>query len=356
MAESLSSSETSGANLDLSFERLRRTTFWKFNACLVAFLLVQGIAPSHAYFNEQAVDPELAFAEQGIDNENALITANEDGFIFKIAGQSEQGNRKLMADIIDYEVQSGDSLSTIAQKFQVSQSTITQNNSIVNTHSLKVGQKLLIPPVDGVIHTVKENETLQKIAQKYKLDKIDTIIAQNKIADGSLLQVNQTLIIPGAKIEAPRDYIAYNRNITDNARGPSAAPDVAFSGNIKQGGFIKPANGIYTSRFGPGHYGIDIANRGKGPIFAAADGIVQKASYGWNGGYGNMITINHADLNASTLYGHNSELYVKPGDYVKQGQVIAWMGNSGRVYGATGLHLHFELAIDGKKRNPLSFF
>jgi murein DD-endopeptidase MepM/ murein hydrolase activator NlpD len=57
-----------------------------------------------------------------------------------------------------------------------------------------------------------------------------------------------------------------------------------------------------------------------------------------------------------TLYGHNEKLYVETGQYVDQGQTIAWMGRSGRVYGPTGIHVHFEVRINGVKYNPMNFF
>lgn len=355
--ENGNNSDNPGSNQELSFEKLRKTTFWKLTACSLAFFLVQGAVPTYAYFDQFEEDYYALLTNQDIQEEPSLITANDDGFIFKVAGQSELGNRKNMADIIEHEVQPGENLSIIAHKYQIKQSTITQNNSIINTHRLKTGQTLLIPPVDGVIHTVKSKETLQKIAKKYKIKNTSEIVAQNKLEEGAVLQVNQLLIIPGAKIEIPRDYIAYNRGVADNALGGSyKSVNMPGSNTIKRGGFIKPTNGIYTKRFGRGHYAVDIANRGKGPIYAAADGVVQKSSFGWNGGYGNVIVLSHPAMNATTLYAHNSELYVKVGDKVTQGQVIGWMGNTGRVYGRTGIHLHFEIAINGVKRNPLSFF
>lgn len=326
--------------------------FMKFTASALAFFLIQGVTPLYAFQN---------FEEEGIvnidSNENlasgALATV-EDGFVFTIAGQSERGNRALMADVIKYEVQAGDSVSSIAQKFQISQKTITWNNSQINTSKLQPGQELLILPVDGVLHTVKSGDTLNAIAKEYSVTDTSAILAQNKLEDTSLT-ADQKIIVPGGKIkEVTRDYIAYNRS--DSGTTNRYNSDAQYEGTIRPGGFIKPANGIYTKTFQAGHYAVDIANRAKGPIFASADGVVTKAATGWNGGYGNMVTLNHPDKGATTLYAHMTEFYVKPGDQVTQGQVIGWMGNTGRVYGATGIHLHFEIAIDGRKRNPISFF
>ena len=57
-----------------------------------------------------------------------------------------------------------------------------------------------------------------------------------------------------------------------------------------------------------------------------------------------------------TLYAHMEAVYVKAGDQVYQGQTIGWMGRTGRVYGRTGIHLHFEVRVNGVKRNPLAYF
>jgi murein DD-endopeptidase MepM/ murein hydrolase activator NlpD len=89
-------------------------------------------------------------------------------------------------------------------------------------------------------------------------------------------------------------------------------------------------------------------------VFAAEDGTVVRAEYGWNGGFGNVIEIDHGN-DLFTLYAHNKELYVQKGDRVARGKVISWMGNTGRVYGQTGIHVHFEVRVGGIKRNPLLY-
>lgn len=327
--------------------KISKRLFWKLTACSLAFFLTQSVYPSYAFgdFSHDSMEGSTLVLQEQSD----FVSSTEDGFIFRIAGQSELGNRDLMTSFTEYEVQPGDSISSIAHRFHLNQNTVVYNNSLSGM-KIKPGQKLVILPVDGVIHTVKKNDTLTKIAKKYKIKDGTTIVKQNDLKDG-LISAGQKLIIPGAKIDIPRDYIAYNRGLTN--RGNSNA---RYTGNIRPGGFIKPTKGIYTKYFGPGHYAVDIANRGKGPIFAAADGVVKKSASGWNGGYGNMIILTHSAKNATTLYGHLSERYVKVGDSVKQGQIIGWMGNTGRVYGRTGIHLHFEVAIDGRKRNPRAFF
>jgi murein DD-endopeptidase MepM/ murein hydrolase activator NlpD len=100
------------------------------------------------------------------------------------------------------------------------------------------------------------------------------------------------------------------------------------------------------------HHGIDVS-RGGGTIVAAGDGTVIRASYGWNGGYGNIIVIDHGD-GLTTLYAHilDGGLKVSNGQSVTKGQAIATVGSTGY---STGPHLHFEVRINGASTNPLPY-
>lgn len=118
---------------------------------------------------------------------------------------------------------------------------------------------------------------------------------------------------------------------------------------------IKPVSGTVTSRFGSRwgstHKGVDIgAPKGTG-IKASASGTVVSASTGYNGGYGNCVVISHGN-GIETAYGHCSALYVKVGQKISQGQVIAAVGNTGRSYGN---HLHFEIRVNGVAQNPQNY-
>ncbi len=117
--------------------------------------------------------------------------------------------------------------------------------------------------------------------------------------------------------------------------------------NSTSKGFIWPTIGGYISCpiWGyKGHTGTDIAGCGHGSnIYASASGTVVKVQWGTRG-YGNYIILNHGD-GVQTLYAHCSNLYVKVGQYVNQGDVIAAMGSTGN---STGTHLHFEIRINGQ--------
>ncbi len=119
---------------------------------------------------------------------------------------------------------------------------------------------------------------------------------------------------------------------------------------------IWPARGTVTSPYGlrwggsDFHPGIDIANDMGTPIVATADGVVSVA--GWNsGGYGNMVDINHGG-GIMTRYGHAMQIVVSPGQHVKRGQVIAYMGSTGF---STGPHVHYEVRINGQAVNPITY-
>jgi len=330
--------------------------FWKVNTVVLAVFILYSAVPTYA-LGQAVVDQDVDMNTEFVEQE--LATTNT-GFLMNSAGQSTIGARSDMSDTLIYVVQSGDTLSKIAQKFQLNISTITWANNIIDSNQLKVGTKLTILPVDGVFHKIEKGDNLDKIAKKYKVEK-DPIIAQNKIDDKSLV-VGKYLIVPGGKVTITRDYIAYNRGQSGKRTAPNNVktniPRLLKSGSTSAVGYmkmIKPAAGKYTQYYHRGHYAVDIAHAGKGPIFAAASGKVIKAAGGWNGGYGNVIIIDHGN-GFKTLYAHNEVLYVKVGDYVTQGQTISWMGNTGRVYGRTGIHLHFEVIKNGVKKNPLSYF
>ncbi len=97
------------------------------------------------------------------------------------------------------------------------------------------------------------------------------------------------------------------------------------------------------------HAGIDLAGPLGTPIYATADGYVGRAE--WAGGYGNLIELNHG-RGIQTRYGHLTRSTVRSGQAIKRGQLIGYMGSTGR---STGSHLHYEVRIDGKAVNPIPF-
>jgi murein DD-endopeptidase MepM/ murein hydrolase activator NlpD len=148
--------------------------------------------------------------------------------------------------------------------------------------------------------------------------------------------------------------------LQDELKAQETAPG-AFALGLPGGAGITtpslwPANGTVSSPFGfrwggtDFHPGIDIANDMGTPIVATADGTVVTA--GWNsGGYGNMVDIDHGN-GIMTRYGHAMQVVVVPGQHVRRGQIIAYMGSTGY---STGPHVHYEVRINGSPVNPAGY-
>jgi len=136
------------------------------------------------------------------------------------------------------------------------------------------------------------------------------------------------------------------------ARGKVKSPFVGHrtGEGVSAAGFIWPVRGVITSgygyRWGRMHTGIDIAAPSGTPIGAAKEGEVIYAD--WLGGYGQLVAVDHGD-SVVTLYAHQSKMAVAEGQEVTQGQVIGYVGTTGH---STGNHLHFEVRIDARPRDP----
>lgn len=117
----------------------------------------------------------------------------------------------------------------------------------------------------------------------------------------------------------------------------------------------RPVSGTISSRYGmrwgKQHKGLDIAAPYGTPIYASGDGKVITSSYGWNGGYGNYVVIDHGN-GITTAYGHCSSLVAQYGRTVSQGDLIAYVGSTGD---SSGNHLHFEIRVNGIAQNPQNY-
>jgi LysM repeat protein len=238
--------------------------------------------------------------------------------------------------ISTYVVREGDTLSEIAELFEVTPSTILWANDLPRNAVLKVGQQLTILPVTGVRYTVKSGDTLSSIAKKYSGDAAE-IGSFNGIDDSSLA-VGSNIIIPDGEIAAPPPPAVAKR---------SSSGAVTVASTVQSGFFAAPLARYIKTQGIHGYNGVDLAAAVGTPIYAAAAGnvIVAKSS-GYNGGYGKYIVIQH-DNGSQTLYGHASSVSVSVGERVVQGQKIGGVGNTGK---STGSHLHFEIRNGG--RNP----
>lgn len=257
---------------------------------------------------------------------SAVTYDNDEGVMKAVVGQmrSSTEEEKYENDQIGvYEVKQGDTVSTVADLFKVSKNTIVWANDIKG--ALKPGDILIILPVSGVKHTIKKGDTLASIAKKYKAD-IDEIALFNGVSNTVALNVGDTIVIPEGEIETP-------------AKPITPAKKKIYK-TIAAGYYSRPLVGGVRTQGIHGHNAVDIGVPVGTPILAAADGTVSVArDSGYNGGYGDLIIINHPN-GTQTVYAHLSRVSVKSGQKVVKGEQMGSSGNTGK---STGPHLHFEI-------------
>jgi murein DD-endopeptidase MepM/ murein hydrolase activator NlpD len=271
-------------------------------------------------------------------------------------------------EVIQYTVETGDSIFSIADKFNLKPETILWGNRYTlgdDPHFILPGQTLNILPVDGVYHMWSAGEGLNGVAEVYNVTPEDIInypgngLNLNTIGDYANPNIppEKMLVIPGGQgtftdWRTPR--ISRDEPATAKHLGPGACSG-SFDGISGSLTFIWPSTERYLSGYDyspeTNHFAIDIAGRLGNPIYAADHGVVVYA--GWNDyGYGEMIVIDHGS-GWQTLYAHLSVINVNCGQEVYQGDTIGLMGSTGK---STGPHLHFEMRSDDYGRvNPWDF-
>ena len=317
----------------------------------------------------------LAPPETTIAQQQFLLV--EEGFLMKSSSLTKSGARRAYTKGHVHVVKTGDNLESLAKRYQISVDTIRWANNFKDESSIHPGDEIIILPVDGILHNVKRGQTLLRIAYLYDINLAD-IMERNDL-QSAFIAVGQQLIIPGgapivskptlvATAELPptgtsltvktKDPQQADTPIVFEVTPPSAivtAEDIA-SDDQTIGVLQKPCSSVcfITQNYHGGHFALDLQERGGGNIYASEAGTIIRADYGWNGGYGNVIEIDHGN-GLVTLYGHNKHLDVQEGQTVIRGQKIADMGNSGLVYGKTGIHTHFEVRLRGVKKNPILY-
>ena len=271
-------------------------------------------------------------------------------------------------ELITYEIQQGDSLFSIAEKFGLMPETILWGNRYTlgeDPHIIFPGQTLNILPMDGVLHLWSAGEGLNGVAEFYQVTPEQIInyapngLSMETIGDYAApnIEPGKMLIIPGGKgvftdWRTPR--ITRDNPATAKQVGPGACTG-SYDGITGTLTFLWPSTERYLSGYdyspATNHWGIDIAGDMGNPIYAADNGVVVYA--GWNDwGYGEMVVIDHG-FGWQTLYAHLSVVNVVCGQEVYQGDVIGLMGSTGN---STGPHLHFEMRHEEYGRvNPWDF-
>ncbi|MDD2696813.1 MAG: LysM peptidoglycan-binding domain-containing protein [Candidatus Pacebacteria bacterium] len=256
-----------------------------------------------------------------------------------VGGYEVEDTKKV---VVEYIVEEGDTLWSLSSKFNISLNTILWANDLNKNSVLKLGQKLIILPVSGVIHHVKAGDTISDVAKTYK-GKTEEIIAFNNLSSEGDVYVGDIVIIPNGVLPAP-----------STQQAPIWVP-------LADSYFICPVSSPCRITQGLHWYNAVDFSHGKcgDYIYAAAAGEVIKvyltnSTSRWaNGGAGNTISILHPN-GVVTSYGHIAASLVTPGQQVYQGQIIALMGGQPGTPGAglsTGCHVHF--GVSGA-RNPFS--
>lgn len=237
-----------------------------------------------------------------------------------------------------YTVQAGDTVESIAAIYNLAPTTIMWANPAVEDAPdlLRIGQEVIILPIDGAYHTVSTDDTLDSLAKTYKVVSmtIATCEYNNLTPPDYTIKEGDKLIIPGGeKPYVPKVVTSYTGSVPGGARGT--------------GRFQWPVMGRITQGFWYGHRAVDIGAPAGSAVEAADGGFVSFA--GWTDvGYGYLIVIDHAN-GFATYYAHLSNIYVEVGQAVERGQVIGAAGNTGN---STGPHLHFEIRYYGELLNP----
>jgi len=229
-----------------------------------------------------------------------------------------------------YQVARGDTLSDIADSFNVTLDTVVSFNGIRNARSLQPGTLLKIPSMSGILYTARQGDAVAAVATANGIS-ADRVLEVNGLSSGALE--------PGSRIFLPDAKLA---SFTLRE----------ISGDL----FGWPARGWISSWYGwrsdpftgarSFHNGVDIGVDSGTPVLAAMEGSVSETGY--NSSYGNYVVLYH-HAGWMSLYGHLQSISVKEGQRVASGQRIAYSGNTGY---STGPHLHFSVFKNGRTVNP----
>lgn len=271
-----------------------------------------------------------------------------------------------------YTVQAGDTLSTIAVKHDMTTAELrAMNPAYANTDDIRIGDELLVQRAQTflqvkVLKTIRYTETIDYNTQTvYRDDKPVTYSkvttkgqegSQDVVADITYIdgfETGRTVVsVTVTKQPVTKVVERGTKKVTS-----SSGSTIVQGDGVTTGSMLWPVPACHSMSRGyfRGHYALDIAN-GPVPVFgkpavAADGGTVIQASTGWNGGYGNIVKVQHSN-GLITVYAHLSSIKVVKGQQVTRGQTVGLIGSSGR---STGPHLHFEVIKNGVKVNPLNY-
>ena len=262
-------------------------------------------------------------------------------------------NQDMMKQIADYDNKLITEVEELKKSLQDEKAQVETVKQEKEAKSQEL-QKLKAEKEQKAANLTEEQKELEKKLSEYKSQ-------AEKYADLERQAIaKEEAARKAAQEEAARKAAAANSGASNGSK--STTNTSAVISNPYTGGKLGwpcPSSSRITSPYGyrilfgvrDFHTGIDIGAVQGSNICAAESGTVILANYGWNGGYGNYIIINHGN-GITTRYAHASQLYVSAGQTVSKGQVIAAVGTTGN---STGPHLHFEVRVNGSHTNPLNY-
>lgn len=272
----------------------------------------------------------------------AAIEAQQDGSSQTQAAVEGGDTNEKIPIFWEYEVQSGDTLTAIADRFGIGVDYIKWNNvDVESTNAIYPGLILQIPSVEGIVHSVLVDQTVTEIADKYEADWRDIVEfrANGLAGDPNNITAGSLILVPGGKKVVP-------------VAPPPTRPGSDLVAPASDGTWTWPASGMLSSPYGPAHpLGIDVAASVGTAVYAASAGQITFVGGNPCCSYGYHIIIDHGN-GYETLYAHLSGFNYESGAFVNSGDVIGYIGMTGRT---TGPHVHFELRRNGVYQDPLNF-
>lgn len=234
---------------------------------------------------------------------------------------------------ISYRVRKGDIIGRIAEKFNVSTDSIFSLNGVTSARNIQIDSYLKIPTISGILYTAKGSEDIESVAKKFGVD-AEKCAAVNNLQVASLLEEEQTIFVPDAKLDAE----TVQKINGDLFKKPIHAKWYRSSS------FGWRSNPFTGSR--SYHNGIDMACPRGTSIYSAMAGKV--TSTGFSPVYGNYVIVSHHS-GYKTLYGHMDSILCIKNQFVDSGTVLGRVGSTGM---STGPHLHFTVYKNNVAVNP----
>jgi murein DD-endopeptidase MepM/ murein hydrolase activator NlpD len=237
-------------------------------------------------------------------------------------------------------IHEGDTLATMANYYDVSVEAVAFANGLRDAHSLRLGQTLVIPPAEGALYTMKDGDTVESVASRFKVDPTVVLTYNRCYFEPEHCAPGQKVFVRGAELPALVEPERPARDVF------AAAPQVAQQ--QRNGRLSWPVGGVITQNFWWGHSGVDVAAPYGTGLGAGDDGVV--TATGWVAVGGLRVCVQHAgDL--TVCYYHTSAVYVSVGQQVTRGQILAAIGLSGVT---TGPHVHWECKVGNAFKDCLS--